>query len=260
MPKQPVQPFVLMYHGIIARDSLLPHDREVGVEWYDVSVADFRAQMEWLKNHAYRVRTIEGEMAAEKKDIVLTFDNGEMNSFDQALPILREYGFSACFFIIVKMVGRQGYMGWPEIKKLHEAGMTVGSHGLSHETLTNLLDTQIAEELKASRRTMETNLGITIDSLSVPGGFCSDKVIQMAYETGYKTIFIYRRPRNLQSDCLSRVAVRGNWTLPRFEQAMARHVPLTGVIAEAAKNSAKFVLRESGYNWVRNVLIKIGKS
>ena len=66
---------------------------------------------------------------------------------------------------IVKRIGKPGYMTWEQIKTLHEAGHIIGSHGLSHEILTNLNDIQIEEELAASKKTLERNLEIEVNTL-----------------------------------------------------------------------------------------------
>jgi peptidoglycan/xylan/chitin deacetylase (PgdA/CDA1 family) len=259
MAKETTQQVVLMYHGIVSKESSIAEDREIGAELYDVSIEDFRNQMAWLKDHGY-VPTVDhdgrGTAGRAPTDIMLTFDDGEINNFEQALPILREYEFRACFFIIAKRIGKQGYMGWEEIKRLHEGGMTIGSHGFSHEILTNLIDTQIEEELSASKKYLERNLNIKIDALSIPRGFCNDKILQMAYDVGYKTIFISERPKNLKAHCLSRVAVKGSWTLKRFGQAVAGHIPWRESIFESCKNAIKKILGEAGYDWIRRVLLK----
>jgi len=235
----------LMYHGITSQNVKSPPDREAGAELYDVSVDNFRAQMLWLKD-------------SDKKTI-LTFDDGEMNNYKVAFPIIKEFGFDAYFFIIVKKIGKNGYMGFQELKSLIDAGMTIGSHGLSHSILTNLKDSQIIEELKASKKCLETNLGIPINDFSVPRGFCNDKIIKMALEAGYTRIFISQRPEYLSLDCLPRIAVKTNWPLKRFQQALESHVPIGEIIGDAFKNTAKIVLRESGYNFLRRTLIYIIK-
>jgi len=234
-----------MYHGITSKDFKSPPDREVGAELYDVSAENFRAQMRWLKGSGQK--------------FILTFDDGEMNNYEVAFPIIKEMGFNASFFIIVKRIGENGYMGWKELKSLAEAGMTVGSHGLTHEVLTNLKDSQVIEELKASKNCLEMNLGIPINAFSLPRGFCNDKIIQWAYELGYKYIFISEKPKGSKSVCTPRIAVKANWSLKRFQQALEGHVPKGEGIADAFKNTAKFVLRESGYNFLRRILIYIIK-
>jgi len=231
----------LMYHGITSKDLKSPPDREAGAELYDVSVENFLVQMRWLKSSHQKV--------------ILTFDDGEMNNYKLVFPIIKELGFNAYFFIIVKRIGQEGYMGWEELKSLAQAGMTIGSHGLSHEILTNLKDSQIMEELRASKNCLEINLGIPITTFSVPRGFCNDKIIQMARTLGYTHIFISEKPEGLQSACLPRVAVKANWSLKRFQQALKNDVPMGEVISDAFKNTAKIILREPGYNFLRRTLI-----
>jgi len=235
----------LMYHGITSKDSISPPDRETGAGLYDVSVENFRAQMQYLQNYG--------------KKTILTFDDGEMNNYELAFPIIKEFGFNAYFFIIVKRIGKKGYMNWTELKSLILAGMTIGSHGLSHEILTNLKDSQLIEELKASKNCLEKNLGIPINTFSVPRGFCNDKIIKMAHEAGYTQIFISEKIEGSKSICTPRVAVKSNWPLKRFQQALEKHVPIGEIISDAFKNTSKFILRESGYNFLRRILIFIIK-
>jgi peptidoglycan/xylan/chitin deacetylase (PgdA/CDA1 family) len=248
-----------MYHGILSGPAHpIPPNRETGAELYDITVDDFKAQMKWLKDDGYAPTLNDNtRVLLSPKPVIITFDDGEMNNFREALPVLAKYGWKAYFFIIIKRIGKDGYMGWKELKELHKAGMAIGSHGLTHEILTNLLDSQMEEELRASKQNLEINLGIPIDTVSIPRGFCNDKVIETAYKLGYKTIFISERPAGLRSGCLSRIAVKSNWTIKRFDMALKGKVPLTESLGDMVKKSLKTVLRESGYNWVRGILIKI---
>jgi peptidoglycan/xylan/chitin deacetylase (PgdA/CDA1 family) len=250
-------PLVLMYHAIMSSSASIPNNRETGAKLYDVTVTNFKSQMELLKKHGYHAETLEKRTQGQK--IIITFDDGEMNNFQEAFPILKELGWQAYFFIIVKRIGENGYLGWPELRKLAESGMIVGSHGLSHEVLTNLLDSQMEEELRASKSTLEINLGMPIDTFSIPRGFCNDKVIQKAYELGYKTVFISERPASLKSPCLSRVAVKASWSLKRFEMAIKGKTPFIETIGNLLKKVFKTIFRESGYNLIRKMLIHIMK-
>lgn len=246
---------VLMYHGITTNEIFLPEQREVGAEIYDVKHKEFVEQVDWLKANGYSVDKI--DESKEAKSIVMTFDDGEMNNFSHALPILHEKKFKAYFFIIVKRVGKQGYMGLDELKALIDAGMVVGSHGLSHEILTDLNETQIEQELMASKKYLERNLGVRITTLSIPRGFCNDQVLDMAYKAGYETVFISERPKDLEAECFSRVPVKSHWNLNRFEKAVRGKVPLLERFSEMLKNIVIKLFRESGYNHFRNFLIKV---
>ncbi|MBN1870052.1 MAG: polysaccharide deacetylase family protein [Candidatus Omnitrophica bacterium] len=252
------QPIVLMYHGIVSEWTALPKTREVGADLYDVPTVHFMEQMEWLKANQYRVKIFEDGMPAPgEHEVVLTFDDGEMNNYDQALPVLKKCGFPAYFFAIAKRVGERGYMGWDELRAMHKAGMAIGSHGFSHEILTNLLDSQVEEELRASKRYLERNLNIPIDAFSVPRGFCNNRIIRMAYDAGYKQVFITDHPRALRIECLSRIAVKPNWSLERFELALIGEVPIMEQIKSWSIRIAKRVFGSNIYDWIRKMLLKI---
>jgi len=259
MNKKRKQLCVLMYHGIITEWANLPELRETGAQLYDVHLSKFQYQMEWLYTKQYDVGILDEEYLSEGvgNKVILTFDDGEMNNYELALPVLKKHGFPAYFFIISKRIGVKGYLDWNELKEMHEAGMVIGSHGFSHEILTNLLDTQIEEELRASKRYLEKNLDIVIDTLSIPRGFCDDNVIQKAYDAGYKRIFISDRPRNLQSDCYSRTAVKSNWSIRRYGQALEGNVPLNEYIVGNSKSAVKRIFGEGVYNWIRQTILKI---
>jgi len=81
----------------------------------------------------------------------------------------------------------------------------------------------------------------------------------MAYEAGYTQIFISEKRTGSKSICTPRRAVKANWSLKRFQQALEDHVPLGEIIRDAFKNMAKIVLREPGYNFLRRILIYITK-
>lgn len=252
-------PIVLMYHGIVDGKCPLPEDRETGADLYDLSAKKFDEHMDFLQKNGYSVCQANPAASYSPKDIIITFDDGELNNFQVALSILKKYGFTAYFFIIVSRVGRKGYMTWEQIKSLHEQGMIIGSHGLSHQILTSLLDSQIDEELRASKRTIEVNLNIPVDTISIPRGFCNESLIQKAYELGYKTIFISDRPADVKSPCLSRIAIKDNWTTQHLENALLGKRTLTQSLFLGTKKIFKIVLKENGYNKIRSVLIKVFK-
>ena len=140
---------------------------------------------------------------------------------------------------------------------MQREGMIIGSHGLSHQILTNLMDSQIDEELRASKRTIEVNLNMTVDTISIPRGFCDDALIQKAYELGYKTIFISDRPDDLKSHCLSRIAVKSRWTVKHLANALEGKETWAGNTFLSVKKSVKGLLREDIYNKFRSILIKL---
>jgi peptidoglycan/xylan/chitin deacetylase (PgdA/CDA1 family) len=245
---------VLMYHGVYSEISSRPFYREEGAEIYDVSAEDFEAQISWLKEQGYTTGVNQED---EAKKITITFDDGEMNNFKEAFPILKRYGFTAYFFIIAQRIGKKGYMGWNEIKKMMDAGMRIGSHGLTHSILTKLKDSHLEEELEGSKRTLENNLNRTIEDLSIPRGFYNDRIIEKALQTGYRRVFVTERGYRSKLPCITRIAVKKNWSLKKFKMIVLNKTPWGEIVFNTGKKAVKSVLREDGYNRLRGAILRI---
>ena len=247
-------PTVLMYHGIIAHPASVPTDREVGAELYDLAVDKFQEQMSFLNENGFSVGRVGGENLGQP-NVVITFDDGEENNIQYALPILSRYKFSAYFFVTVNRIGKKGYMNWEQLKELRDANMVIGSHSFNHVILTELKNVQIERELSDSKYVMERELKINIDDFSVPRGFCNEKILRMAQEAGYKRIFLSETLPYASDALILRTAVKSDWSLKRFEQALHGKVPLDEVGFNALKTAAKKVLGNGGYNTLRKGLL-----
>jgi len=85
---------------------------------------------------------------SSKKNVFLTFDDGYLDNFLVAFPILKRYGLKATFFInpefidpgsgirIPKQIFNDstlGYLNWDEIQLMNESGVVdIQSHSMSH--------------------------------------------------------------------------------------------------------------------------------
>lgn len=245
---------VLMYHSIVSSGDDLPRDRELGADLYDVSVQDFR-------QHLIRIRGVcEGDISSEDRErlkrpeIILTFDDGEMNNFLHAFPLLKEFGLSAYFFVTVDRIGKPGYMGPTELQILSLAGMTVGSHGLTHRILTGLGDDELQRELTESRKTLEAILARPVISFSIPRGFYDERVLRFTREAGYREIFVSSAaPKG--KGILGRTAVKGDWTMDRFDMSLRGKIPTVEIIQDFAKRVIIRILGPGGYDRLRTQMI-----
>ena len=140
----------LMYHGITGDGFAAVKGREVGAELYDVDSDSFLRQMQYLKDNEYQVSCIEDEDS--RKRVVLTFDDGEENNYQNAFVVLRTFGFRAYFFVTANRVGTEGYMTWDELKEMRDAGMIIGAHGLTHDVLIGMTDEDLDKEQETEQR------------------------------------------------------------------------------------------------------------
>jgi peptidoglycan/xylan/chitin deacetylase (PgdA/CDA1 family) len=120
----------------------------------------------------------------------ITFDDGHISNFQFALPILQAHALKAWFFITAGWTGqRAGYMGWQELRALHQAGQLIGAHGWSHTLLTHCSAGKLHDELAGARSTLEDKLGTPITTMSLPGGRYNQRVLAACREAGYEQIF-----------------------------------------------------------------------
>lgn len=221
---------VLAYHSI----GKVPHG-EVGAELYCVPVAKFKQQMEYVAE----VTRLQGHK------VTITFDDGDITSYIHAFPLLKKFGLKAYFFILVSKIGMYGYMDWNRIKELNEAGMFIGSHGMTHRILVGLKDKDLDYELGVSKELLEHNLGGVVDSLSIPRGFCNRKIIEKAGDAGYRTIFT--------SD--DRISVKSDWNIARFRKVLNDGYPLKDRAFGAIKTVSQKILGIRNYDMVRTIIL-----
>ena len=282
---------ILMYHGTPSVESRLPAGREPGAEIYDVPLVNFSQQMKYLQESSatasqlsteseipwrftrlyfpkrqekkYCVTTLsltkkEIEKNGRDKAVIITFDDGEASNFDEAFPVLKACGFPAYFFVTVSRIGQPGYMSWEQLEKLCAAGMIVGSHGLNHKILVDLPQEELMKELSESKRILEDNLKREITDFSVPRGFYDSAVLTFAIQAGYRHIFVSQKNTavNLAHQCFDRLALKGNWSLPRFAAALDGHLPWQERCREYFLQSAKTILGRKRYNAARTALLR----
>ncbi|MDR0492398.1 MAG: polysaccharide deacetylase family protein [Nitrososphaerota archaeon] len=85
--------------------------------------------------------------------ICIVFDDGWLNQYTNALPILDEYGFKATFSIITAYPNKiSGYMNWNQIQTLHNHGHAIGSHTVDHFTMDSIDASAVEYQLAQSKQ------------------------------------------------------------------------------------------------------------
>jgi hypothetical protein len=150
-----------------------------------------------------------------------TFDDGHISNFEFAAPILHSRGLAARFFITVGWTGnRPNYMGWPELRSLHDSGQSIGAHGWTHTLLTHCGERELFTELNSARLTLEDKLGTSITTMSLPGGRYNARVLEACRSAGYTQIFssIPRAEPTPIGVLVGRLNIRGDMSLERISE------------------------------------------
>lgn len=71
------------------------------------------------------------------RPVVLTFDDGYRDNYENAFPLLKKYGFTGTFFIVSDFINanRPEYMTWDMLREMADAGMSIESHSRTHPDL-----------------------------------------------------------------------------------------------------------------------------
>ena len=158
--------------------------------------------MQWLADHDFVPIGLDDFVAdrapaAQKKPVIVTFDDGFQDCVDHAVPILLEYGFTATFFLVAGLVGGRSrwlarergldypLFDWPAARALIDAGFDCGAHSMTHPRLADLAPDACRRELRDSRAMLEDKLGRSVRHLAYPFGSVSATVREIAAECGY---------------------------------------------------------------------------
>jgi peptidoglycan/xylan/chitin deacetylase (PgdA/CDA1 family) len=173
---------ILLYHHISDDD---PENR------YYVTLEDFRNQMETLLAWGYSTITaadlanfiIEGGVRLNRP-VVITFDDGFVDIFLNAFPIMKAMGFIGTIYIYVDHVGSRGYLDAGQITTLAESGWEIGNHSMSHANLTQN-HSKLEYEVEQSRTILEKMIGVNVNTFAYPYGEFDDFVIEYLRNSGY---------------------------------------------------------------------------
>ncbi|MCX7622827.1 MAG: polysaccharide deacetylase family protein [Thermomicrobium sp.] len=214
---------ILMYHYI---RPLPGPDDPVG-QRLSVDPRDFADQMHWLATHGFTPITLselvairQGSMPAPAKPIVLTFDDGYRDFYENAWPILRKYGFHATIFVITGFLDSPRYLTWDMVRELDRSEtVEIGGHTVHHLDLTQLSDEELAAELATCAQDLERALGHPVSSFAYPAGRYDRRVEAATSRAGYRVAVTTQPGWATAGDdplALPRIRIEGGITLDRF--------------------------------------------
>lgn len=125
---------ILTYHRVLSRDDLHKHWVQPGMY---VETGVFEQHMQFLKEHfdvlsfhELLARWHSGDWDNDRRYCVITFDDGWLDNYQNAYPILRKHRIPATIFLPTNLIGTNEWF-WPEkvshlIKELMNEARDVG--------------------------------------------------------------------------------------------------------------------------------------
>lgn len=213
-----------------------------GPEFLSISPQLFEAQLRLLRRQGYiastsrELRELADRGRSDERRVFLTFDDGYVDNFTNALPLLREHGLTGMFFVLPGHLDSGRALDWPAVEQhrrrhpevmrsldwsmaevMVESGCEIGSHTLRHSHLPATDDDTLHQELLDSRRQIIDRLG-RCETLAYPFGEWSPRVARAAAAAGYSFAFSLPFGQQLAASCMSipRVTIDHRDDLRRF--------------------------------------------
>ncbi|HEY7317526.1 MAG TPA: polysaccharide deacetylase family protein [Candidatus Binatia bacterium] len=116
------------------------------------------------------------------RSVIITFDDGYRSVYEEAFPVLQQYGMSATVFLTVgernsvnlegslpSLEGRS-MLSWRSIREMQKSGIVFGAHTMTHPDLTCLPMDEAKQEILLSKNIIEEALGIGVSTFAYPYG------------------------------------------------------------------------------------------
>ncbi|MEU8655717.1 polysaccharide deacetylase family protein [Actinoplanes philippinensis] len=147
----------------------------------------------------------------------ISFDDGNSSDLEIGLPALLERGLTAEFYVLASRFGKPGSLSEEDVRKLHGAGMTIGTHGMWHRPWRGMDAATSRDELETARRRIEDAAGVPVDQAACPLGRYDRQLLSRMRTLGYRRVFTSDRRRARAEDWLQpRYSLRREDTVDRL--------------------------------------------
>jgi len=202
---------VLLYHRVSddVRDNLT-----VGVEQFERQMALLRARCDVLSID--EVAAMRDVPRTRRPLVCVTFDDGYLDNYVHAAPILQRHRVPAAFFVATRIVGstrpfphdvRRGndvvpVMSWQQLREMVRAGFTIGSHSATHIDCASEPEDVVERELRESLDDLRRELGLREAMFAYPYGGRQNMTparLELVKQAGYTACLSAYGGTNLRS-------------------------------------------------------------
>ncbi|KZD88445.1 Polysaccharide deacetylase [Bacillus subtilis] len=170
-----------MYHSISSGNSLRVPKKE------------FEAHMKWLHDNGYQTLTpkeaylmLTQDKKPSEKCVLITFDDGYTDNYQDAYPVLKKYGMKATIFMIGKSIGHRHHLTEEQMKEMAQHGISIESHTIDHVELNGLTPQQQQSEMADSKKLFDHMFHQQTTIISYPVGRYNEETLKAAEKTGYQ--------------------------------------------------------------------------
>jgi peptidoglycan/xylan/chitin deacetylase (PgdA/CDA1 family) len=141
-------------------------------------------------------QALESGVKLPQCSVVITFDDGHRDNYENAFPVLERYRLKATIFAVADFVGRDAgwqrrenlvepLLSWAEMLEMQKRGITFASHSCTHPRLDKIPLELARYEIVSSRDKLEHGLGAPVESFCYPYGEYNREMVNLVSEAGY---------------------------------------------------------------------------
>jgi peptidoglycan/xylan/chitin deacetylase (PgdA/CDA1 family) len=225
---------VLVYHSVCTDPAPLMR------EWA-ISPTRFREHLAFLTREGYETLTVTDYVALlrdpgaalPERLAIVTFDDGFADVATAGAPALVEAGVAATMYVSTAYVGgasswlgrdgEQPMLTWDAIGELAAAGIEIGAHSHHHVPLDELDDVAAEMEITVSKRLIERQLGVAVESFAYPHGYHTRRIKDMVRRAGYTSACAVKEALSGPADdgfALARIMIHGEAPVEQLDSLM----------------------------------------
>lgn len=181
---------ILMYHYL----SVPPANADIYRRDLSVAPDRFAQHLDRLQAEGYStirlddlyLHLTQGSPLPERP-VLLTFDDGYRDNYDNAFPLLVARGMTATFFIVSDFIDEQRpeYLSWDMVREMYASGMAIEAHGRNHASLAARDDDYLVWQALGVRETIQHELGVAPRFVSYPAGEYDENTIRIFQSAHY---------------------------------------------------------------------------
>ncbi len=201
-----------------------------------VSPSVFKSQLGYLRRHGYQsigfqalTDRLQSEIPLPSRPVIITFDDGYLDTYSAAYPILKEAGFSATIFMVSGFIGsftewegsrenKAPLMSRENILTLSADGFDFGAHTRTHKKLVSIGREEARYEVERGKGDLEDLLQKPIHSFAYPYGDFNDQIIAIVKDSGFRTArTVHTGNTHRKKDLLRLTCVKINGSTPAWK-------------------------------------------